>query len=235
MIRTLGGIMVATLLAAAAHAQTDHLECFKVKDSNHKAAYTTRVGGLAPAQGCVIRVPAQLMCVPTAQPQMSPYPPGAPGGADAGAFLCYNVRCRRNALVATTVTDEFGQRLVRPRRSRLLCAPVTPSTTTSTTLPGGEVSTTTTTTCVCANTTTTTSGHHGTTSTTTTLPGAQCFAPNTKCGNCGNGACQNLRPSGELICAFQECFGTCQSTADCSDGRVCVGTSNVGLCCSPCS
>src|SRR5215813_3371808 len=205
MIRALVGIMVGALVAASAGAQTDHLECFKVKDSSRKARYVTSLVGLAPAAGCVIKVPARLMCVAAAQPAMTPTPPGTTAGADAGAFLCYKVRCRRNALAATTVTDEFGQRLVRPRRSRLLCAPLAGSATT----------------------------------TSTTLAAAHCDVPATTCGSCGNGSCQPIRPSGELICAFQTqgfCVGSCQSTADCTDGRFCVGASgNSGTCCSPCS
>ncbi len=55
-----------------------------------------------------------------------------------------------------------------------------------------------------------------------------CFAPNTDCGSCGNGACQPLRPGGQLISAYQTqsfCQGPCQSSADCPAGRFCVGTS----------
>jgi hypothetical protein len=246
----------------SAHAQTDHLQCFKVRDSAHKARYKTGVGGLAPAQGCIIRVPAKLMCVPTEQPETSPSPPGAPAGANAGAFLCYAMRCRRNTLAAVKVADEFGQRIVRPRPSRLFCAPLPaftegmepPTTTTTltftttTTLSGGPTTTTTTRTRTTHTTTRTTSTRPSTTivgsttthptttvSTTMTLPGAHCSVANTSCGSCGNGACQTLRPGGQLICAFQECQGTCQSTADCSGGRYCVGTSNLGLCCAPCS
>lgn len=243
MPRTAVGIVVGVLLATPAYAQLDHLECLKVKDSTRKTGYTTAIGGLAPAQGCVVSVPAKLMCVPTAQPQLAPFPPGAQTGPAAGAFLCYKVRCRRNALASSmTVTDEFGQRLVTPRRSRLLCAPVSGSTTTtSTTLLRSEVSSTTThakkTTTTAAGQTTTSVTNRTTTiktSTTTTLPGAHCYAPGTSCGSCGNGACQIVRPTGQTICAFQECEGICQSTADCFDGRYCIGTSNTGYCCAPC-
>jgi len=245
------GILVAALLVTSASAQTDHLECFKVKDSAHKAVYTTRVEGMAAGQGCVVSVPAKLMCEPTGLPTLSPSPPGAAPGGSVGAFLCYKVRCPRNAVTSVSVVDEFGQRLVTRRRSRLLCAPVAASTggtqATTTTLPGSPTTSTTITphrhpTTSTTSSTTTSTAHRTTSSTgstTTTLPGAACFEANTSCGSCGNGACQPLHPSGQLICAYQTqafCQGPCQSSVDCPAGRFCVGSSgNTGICCSPCS
>ena len=265
MIRTLTcALGIGLLLGAAAHAQTDHLECFKVKDSERKATFRAQVNGLAP-HGCKIKLPAKVMCVPTLRPEMSPSPGASPAGQNAGAFLCYQLRCRKNAVAPLSVSDEFGRRLVRPRRSRLLCAPLpensegsqtdqTTTTTlcdcgagsssTSTTLGGGGATTTTVHKPATTSTTHTTSTASTSTSTsikgstTTTLPGAPCDTVSTSCGSCGNGACQPLRPSGQLICAFQTqafCSGSCQSTADCAAGRWCVGTSgDAGTCCTPC-
>lgn len=259
MIRTLICAVVGILHVASAHAQTDHLECFRVKDSQRTAVYTTRLAGLAPPHGCVVRLPAKLMCVPTVQLETSPAPPGAPAGANTGAFLCYKVRCRRNALPRLTVADQFGRRIVRPRRSRLLCAPLPAltagtetSSSTTTTLPGGQTTSTTTrpTSTVPPSTSPSSTSPPSTSppstvATSTTLPvttttnpsSVPCGPVNTSCGSCGNGACQPQRPNGELICAYQTqafCGGRCQSNLDCADGRVCVGASGDATCCALC-
>ena len=249
MIRTLTAIVATAALAASAHAQTDHLQCFKVKDTSHKASYTTAVGGVAPAQGCAIKVPAKIMCVPTAAPQTSPTPPiRTRNAANASAFLCYKVRCRRNVLGAITVTDEFGKRIVKARRSRLLCTPLSetssdigsnPPTTTTTTPSSGNATTSSTgnRTSTTFHTSTTVGG--GPTTTTTIIPPElECFGPATACGGCGQGACQTLRPNGGLICTYQTqgfCDGACNSTGECPEGRYCVGASGTnGQCCAPC-
>jgi hypothetical protein len=229
-------IVVTVSLASAAFAQSDHLECFKVRDSERKARYTTRLQNLAPPHGCVVKLPAKLMCVPTAAPELSPTPPGAAAGRSTGAFLCYKIRCRTGALAPLAVTDQFGHRTVKPRRSRLLCAPV----------PGsnqGEEACVTTTTLVETTTSTTLRQHGSTTtvvprSTTTTTIEGSCSVVNTACGSCGNGACKPIRPSGELICAYQTQTGcspeACTSTSDCADGRFCVGATGDAHCCAVC-
>ena len=259
MMRTLVAMLVGALLATSAAAQTDHLQCFKVKDTNRKTRYTTGIGGIAPGQGCVIKVPAKLLCVATTEPQVAPAPPGPKTSAGtSSAFLCYKTRCRQNTLPQVTVADEFGRRLVRPKRSRLLCTPLSgtgadtaSSTTTTTTLDGGS-------TCTCPATTTTTSHHTtttgggattttthaggGTTTTTIATTPPSCDVAHTACGNyatCGNGSCQETFPTGELICAWQNqdhCGGSCESSADCPAGRFCVGPSGntSGICCDPC-
>ena len=237
--------VIAVSLVSAASAQSDHLECFKVRDSERKARYTARLQNLAPPHGCVVKLPAKLMCVPTAATELSPTPPGAAPGRSTGAFLCYKIRCRSGAVAPLAVTDQFGRRIVKPRRSRLLCAPVPGSNqgeetcVTSTTL--AETTSTT-----LGRTTSTTLSEHGSTTTvvppsttsTTVLTPTPCTVPNTACGSCGNGACQPIRPTGELICAYQtqtSCSPeTCQSTADCTDGRFCVGATGDAHCCAAC-
>jgi len=231
-------IVITVSLVSAAFAQSDHLECFKVRDSERKARYTAKLQNLATPHGCVVKLPAKLMCVPTVSPQLSPTPPGAAPGRNTGAFLCYKLRCRAGALAPLAVTDQFGRRIVKPRRSRLLCAPV----------PGtseGEATCVTTTTLVETTTSTTLGGgHKGSTTTvvphtttTTTIPGS-CDVVNTACGSCGNGACKPIRPSGELICTFQTQTGcspeACSSSADCSEGRFCVGATGDAHCCAVC-
>ena len=231
-------IVITVSLVSAAFAQSDHLECFKVRDSERKARYTAKLQNLATPHGCVVKLPAKLMCVPTVSPQLSPTPPGAAPGRNTGAFLCYKLRCRAGALAPLAVTDQFGRRIVKPRRSRLLCAPV-PGTS-----EGEETCVTTTTLVETTTSTTLGGGHKGSTTTvvphtttTTTIPGS-CDVVNTACGSCGNGACKPIRPSGELICTFQTQTGcspeACSSSADCSEGRFCVGATGDAHCCAVC-
>ena len=245
---TVTAAVLALVFVGAVHAQVDHLECFKIRDSMHRARYTTQLDGVAPPHGCVVRAPAKLMCLPTAQPELVPSPPGAPAGRSTGGFLCYKIRCRRGSTSALNVSDRFGVRVVRPRRSRLLCAPIPGSnnaaetceaTTTTTLTDGGTTSTT----LESDGSTTTTLAHGSTTTTsvtpqpTTTTIFPSCSAPATACGSCGDGACKPIRPTGELVCTFQEpgfCQGECNSGADCPAGKFCVGGAGDARCCTPC-
>ena len=63
-------IVITVSLVSAAFAQSDHLECFKVRDSERKARYTAKLQNLATPHGCVVKLPAKLMCVPTVSPQL---------------------------------------------------------------------------------------------------------------------------------------------------------------------
>ena len=236
-MRRLVAVLAVSVSVAGAHAQGDHLACFKVTDTQAKGKYVADIAGLGRESRCVVKLPAKLMCVPTAAPELSPTPPGAAPGRSTGAFLCYKIRCRTGALAPLAVTDQFGRRTVKPRRSRLLCAPV----------PGsnqGEETCVTTTTLVETTTSTTLGGHKGSTTTvvphttTTTTIAGSCSVVNTACGSCGNGACKPVRPSGELVCAFQTQTGcspeACTSTADCAGDRVCVGATGDAHCCDVC-
>ena len=125
-----------SLLAEPASAQVaDHLKCYKIRDTAAKAAYTANLGGLAPEFGCVIKVPAKMLCVDVADP----LPGGEPSAAPAGRFLCYALKCPRGALTALTVSDQFAARSVTPSSAKMVCAPAAvgtvPTTTTTTTLP----------------------------------------------------------------------------------------------------
>jgi hypothetical protein len=121
---------------AAAQAIPDHLKCYKVKDPIIPGRYTATLGGLIVESGCVIKLPAQLVCVPATKTNVMPAPPGGGGSGAPGPFACYKVRCPRTALPAVRLDDQFGSRMVQPLTPKLLCAPAVPSTTTTTTLPG---------------------------------------------------------------------------------------------------
>jgi hypothetical protein len=126
---------VVVLAALPVRAQTDHLKCYKVRDSLPRTEYAADLGGLAPEPGCTIRTPAKLLCVATAKTNVTPTPPGAPAGPAAGQFLCYKLKCDRRSGTPLLVTDQFGSRTLEPKPAKLVCAPVTIGTTTSTTLP----------------------------------------------------------------------------------------------------
>jgi hypothetical protein len=126
----------ALVTAPGAWAQADHLECYKLRDALGKTRYAADLAGLAAEPGCVVKTPAKLLCVPTVKTNVAPTPPGAPAGSAAGAFLCYKATCRREALPSRDVSDQFGARVVRPKVTKLLCAPATVTgPTTTTTIP----------------------------------------------------------------------------------------------------
>ena len=128
------------LFAGGARAQTaDHLKCYKVRDSAPRIRYTANLTGLAPESGCVIKVPAKLLCVATTKTAVTPTPPGGvPSGPNAGLFVCYKVKCPRGAVPAVSVKDQFATHGFTPAAAKLLCAPATllGGGTTTTTTPG---------------------------------------------------------------------------------------------------
>ena len=209
-------LVVQVLMPAAPRAQVpDHLKCYKVKESAKRAIYTADLGGLAPEQGCLVKLPGKLLCVETTKTNVSPPPPGAPAGPAAGQFVCYKVKCPKGAPPVVSVTDQFGTHTFTSSAAQLLCAPaqVASPTTTTTTNPGG---TTTTTTTVWSTTSTT--------------------APSVLC-------CEIKQYSGFLIrefCAWAPDDASCQSVGgtlgapgslcDASTGH-CTATGGLGGCC----
>jgi hypothetical protein len=129
-------LVVALALATTAAAQVpDHLQCYKVKDPAARRTYTATLDGLLVQQGCVVKVPAVMVCTDAEKTNVSPTPPGAPPGPTPRTYGCYKLKCARDALPPVALNDQFGSRVVQPMASRLLCAPATPvSTTTSTTM-----------------------------------------------------------------------------------------------------
>jgi hypothetical protein len=127
MRRILCGLQIAVLslaLALPAGAQvTDHLKCYKIKDSATKAKYTADLDGLAPEAGCLIKVPGKLLCVATTKTNVSPTPPGSPAGRQTGRFVCYKVKCPKGTLAPIAWTDQFGTRSIQPSVANMLCAP----------------------------------------------------------------------------------------------------------------
>src|SRR5436190_605416 len=93
------------LFAATAGAQADHLQCFKVKDATPKASYTATLtptdGGFPVAPGCIVRVPAKMLCIDVQKTITQGTPPGAGPGNAAQKYLCYKMKCPKAALTPT--------------------------------------------------------------------------------------------------------------------------------------
>src|SRR5262249_21972760 len=85
------------------------------------------------AAGCLVKVPAKVLCVDVQKTNVTPPPPGAAPGAPAQKFLCYKVKCPK-AQPTATLQDQFGTHALAVKSTSLLCAPVpAPTTTTITT------------------------------------------------------------------------------------------------------
>src|SRR5262249_26504612 len=115
--------------------------CYKIKTTTPSASYTADLADLVAQPGCVIKVPAKLLCVETSKMNVIPTPPGSVVGGPAGRFLCYKAKCP-NTAAPITVDDQFGSHTVTPSATKMVCAPAptTTSTTTTTTLPGSGCS-----------------------------------------------------------------------------------------------
>jgi hypothetical protein len=193
MTRLLSTILL--LFAAPLWAQTaDHLQCFKIRDASTKASYTA---DLTPsdttfpvASGCIVRVPAKLLCVDVQKTIVAGNPPGAPPGLQAQKYLCYKAKCPKVTPTAT-VQDQFGTHQVTVKGTSLLCAPEPAPTTTTTT-------TSTTTTTGCANVDTDGDGY---------------FAP--PCGNDCDDNNPAVNPGANLTCGV----GACQVTVPSCNGN----------------
>jgi hypothetical protein len=125
-MRRLIAVLAVLLSVAGVRAQSDHLECFKVKDPQAKAEYTAIIDGLVLAPGCRVKVPAATACVPATKTIIGPpYPPGGGGTGVPNAFLCYKAKCPKTTLPTFVATDQFGSRSVTPSARKLVCAPLT--------------------------------------------------------------------------------------------------------------
>src|SRR6185503_16046511 len=123
-MRRLVAVLVVALSVVGAHAQTDHLECYKVRDPQARATYTADLDGLSLEPGCLIKVPAKLACVPATKTNVTPTPPEAGGTGTPNTFFCYKAKCPRAALPTLAGADQFGNRTVTPSVAKLVCAPL---------------------------------------------------------------------------------------------------------------
>ena len=97
MSRTLLLAAVVTLAVSRnAAGVSDHLACFKVRDSAPRGRFAVTVATPSNAVVCHAKVPASIGCLPASEQKITP-PPGStgPGGTTAGLFLCYQLKCPR--------------------------------------------------------------------------------------------------------------------------------------------
>jgi len=128
-------VAVVAVLAsvAGARAQSDHLECFKVKDTQAEARYTADIDGLVLTPGCSVKVPATMACVPATKTiDGPPFPPGGGGRGVPNSFFCYKMKCPKTTLPTFAGRDQFGSRSVTLSAAKLLCAPIVGPPTTTT-------------------------------------------------------------------------------------------------------
>jgi hypothetical protein len=129
-------------LATAAHAQFDHLKCYKAKDSKEfksaQADLTALQTQFGVNESCKIIPKAKFFCVPVSKNvtaivdgQDNPFP------AENLGFdrLCYKVKCPKVTILPTLVSDQFGSRQIDKLKAAMLCTPAVkgpPPTTTTT-------------------------------------------------------------------------------------------------------
>ena len=197
---------------------SDHLKCYKVKDPAAKATYTADLTGLTVDNGCLVKVPAKLLCVETTKTIVGSQPPGSPPGNPAGRVLCYKVKCPKTALTIPW-TDQFGARALELGSVKLLCAPE-PAVTTTT----------------------------ATTTSTTTTTGPPCVTGACEtCGSCGHGECHKSgggagcgAPGMSPVCIDTSTCGgpSCNSDVDCTNPSrpACAfgGSTGGSACCALC-
>lgn len=129
MTRLLMGLVVTLAYAGAAAAQpvADHLKCFKVKDSQPKTLYKADLSGHVAESGCTIKFPAAMACVPATKANVQPTPAGGGGTGTPNAFGCYKIKCPKGTPPPLQLEDQFGIRSVEVIKSKLLCAPLSPT------------------------------------------------------------------------------------------------------------
>ncbi|HYC57015.1 MAG TPA: hypothetical protein VEL28_18925 [Candidatus Binatia bacterium] len=133
-------IMMAPASASAQAAPSDHLKCYKIKDTKmFKSAEAnlqaqTEDFGL---QNCLIKPKAKSYCVPV-QKTVTNLQDGHPvelGGADqTGGRICYKAKCPKQEIAPKVVTDQFGTRTVQFKNTVRLCTPAVEGSIPTTTL-----------------------------------------------------------------------------------------------------
>jgi hypothetical protein len=122
---------LAILSATAASAQLvpnfDHLKCYKITDSIKGVYKVNLIPQQAPPfaieQGCKLVVPAKLFCIDVKKVVVAPTPPMTVNGGNARDYLCYKIACPGKIDFTLSVRDQFGQRPIKVKPPKFLCAP----------------------------------------------------------------------------------------------------------------
>lgn len=134
-------LALVLLLAATAHAVTDHLQCFKVTNATLKSlkgVVDLDAPGIGLAPGCTLSK-AKLYCVPaakTVQPgtlfdgrtPLEPLP--FPAEAAETGRICYKVKCQKPVGTAPdqVANDQFGLHQFTKLSTEMVCTPAAPGT-----------------------------------------------------------------------------------------------------------
>jgi hypothetical protein len=124
-------VLAAACLALAGAARagsiTDHLKCYKVKDSHTKesrgASLATSTMGFENEAGCTVKLPAKLLCNHVQKNHVQPPPPNMAFGQNlVDSYLCYALKCPKRTF-DHMVMDQLASRTVTLKGTRYLCSP----------------------------------------------------------------------------------------------------------------
>jgi hypothetical protein len=130
---SLAVVAAAVLVPASGRAGVpaiafDHLKCYSITQTSPGAQFsfdvTPRDTRFPAETGCRIKPKPTQLCIPAAKTNVTPAPPGAPVGIQAGTFLCYTMICPRPDKQTLSFTDQFGTRDIQARTPNLFCTPV---------------------------------------------------------------------------------------------------------------
>jgi len=123
---SLAAIAAFLFATSTAHAQADHLQCFKIKDSLARKLYQADLvpsdNNFASSANCTVIVPAKLLCIDVQKTNVTPTPPGSAAGLSGQKYLCYKVKCT-TPQPATAMQDQFGSHSLVLKSTSLFCAP----------------------------------------------------------------------------------------------------------------
>ncbi|HZP41516.1 MAG TPA: hypothetical protein VFD84_08375 [Candidatus Binatia bacterium] len=119
---------LALLAAPAARAgnAVDDLKCYKIEDSPRKQSYTADlVNGLVLDTGCVVKVPAKLLCNAVGIANSTPAPPFTGIGQNllGTVYMCCKLECPKVSEPVNINDVTFGSRQGTIASTKLLCAP----------------------------------------------------------------------------------------------------------------
>src|SRR4029453_9851321 len=99
------------------------LKCQEVKDPSGKREFIADVGGLALEPGCVVKLPAKLLCEQATAANEQPPNLATLTPAPAGPVPCFNAKGPRGPARPRFIRDRFGDHAVEAKATQLVCAP----------------------------------------------------------------------------------------------------------------
>jgi hypothetical protein len=113
-----------------AHAQNDHYNCYKAKDTakvfKSATADLTAFQVQFAAENCAIKAKSKQVCVPASKTVTAivdgtdaPFP--AQNLTDLQ--ICYKIKCPKVAIAPIEVSDQFGTRNIEKFKASTLCVP----------------------------------------------------------------------------------------------------------------